>query len=216
MPIVVVCPSCKAKMKAPDNLVGKTVKCPGCAALVQVKAAASAPAPAPAAPAPAPVVRKPAPKPVEEVEEVAPIEDEEAAPPPPPGGPSTDKERSTAMWIHLLPIVLACCGGIGTFISLFLWISKRKESAFIDHHGKTWLNFLINMMALSIGLVVLSLVLGFVGGMISQTLGTIISSLFGLVMFALAVYSIVMYVMVGLKAKKGEWAEYRVLFKVLK
>lgn len=211
MPVVVVCPSCNARMKAPDNLVGKTVKCPGCAALVQVKAPASAPAPAPA-----PVVRKPAPKPVEEVEEVVPIEDEEAAAPPPPGGPSTDKERSTAMWIHLLPIILSCCGGIGTFISLFLWISKRKESAFIDHHGKTWLNFLINMTVLFIALGILSGVLGFVGGLISQTLGTIISSLFGLVIFALAVYAIVMYVMMGLKAKKGEWAEYRVLFKVLK
>lgn len=213
MPVVVVCPSCNAKMKAPDNLVGKTVKCPSCAALVQVKAPASAPAPAPA---PAPVVRKPAPKPAAEVEEVAPIEDEEAAAPPPPGGPSTDKERSTAMWIHLLPILLSCCGGIGTFISLFLWISKRKESPFIDHHGKTWLNFIINMTVLFIALGILSGVLGFVGGMISQTLGTIISGLFGLVLFALAVYALVMYVMMGLKAKKGEWAEYRVLFKVLK
>jgi uncharacterized protein len=99
MPVAVVCPRCKAKMKAPDTFVGKVVKCPGCATSVLIPATpvpASAPAPAsqagirpvppPAAagrptppPNPAPA---PPPRPVvdqleevqEEVEEVQPAE----------------------------------------------------------------------------------------------------------------------------------------------
>ena len=213
MPVVVVCPSCNAKMKAPDNLVGKTVKCPGCAALVQVKAPASASAPAPA---PAPVVRKPAPKPVAEVEEVAPIEDEEAAAPPSPGGPSTDKERSTAMWIHLLPILLGGCCGIGYFIPLFLWTSKRKESPFIDHHGKTWLNWVINLFVLGFGLGIVYGALTGIASFLPDVAKMIVAGLLGLLYFALIIALLVMQVMMGLKAKNGEWAEYRVLFKVLK
>ncbi len=235
MPIAVVCPACKAKLKAPDSLLGKTVKCPGCAKPVLVKAATPAPAPAAKKPVKQPV-KPPEPDVLDDepVEEVPPAEDEVVARPrkkprrddetdgeeeaagAPPGGPSTAKERGTAMWIHLLPLVLGCCGGIGTFISLFLWISKRKESPFIDHHGKTWLNFVINLFVVFFLLALLSGVLSFVAGLISSTVGTIVSGLFGLIMFALTIYVLVMYVVLGLKAKKGEWAEYRVLFKVLK
>src|SRR5262249_51743090 len=158
--VPVVCPACKAKLKAPDNLIGKTVKCPSCTKPVLVKAAAG---PAPAA-TPAPLVKKPVKQPAPHVLEEEPLDevedeldepkakkkkkrafedggDEVAA----PGGPSTDKERGTAMWILLLPIVLGCCFGVGSLISLILWITKRKESAFIDHHGKTWLNWTINL-----------------------------------------------------------------------
>ncbi|HWG47772.1 MAG TPA: DUF4870 domain-containing protein [Gemmataceae bacterium] len=235
MPIAVVCPACKAKLKAPDNLIGKTVKCPGCTKPVLVKAVAAPTTPVPAVkkpvkqPAPpvlddepfddeepvkAEVPARPKKKPRIDEDEVE--DNEEAASPPPPGGPSTDKERGTAMWIHLLPVVLSCCGGIGTLISLIMWISKRKESLFIDHHGKTWLNFLINIFAVSIGLVILSTVLGIVAGFMGSTVAMIVNGLFGLLYLALAIYVIVMQIMVALKAKKGEWAEYRVLFKVMK
>jgi S1-C subfamily serine protease len=54
MPIVISCPSCKAKLKAPDNAVGKAVKCPGCGTAIAVRAGAGAEAPAPAAKGPAP------------------------------------------------------------------------------------------------------------------------------------------------------------------
>jgi len=73
-------------LKAPDQLVGKSVKCPGCGAAVLVKAVAdapsSAPRPAPAkaqAAAPAPVKKKP---PVEEVIDDLDEADEDDAPPP--------------------------------------------------------------------------------------------------------------------------------------
>jgi uncharacterized Tic20 family protein len=232
MPVVVVCPACKARLKAPETLIGKTVKCPGCAKPVLVKASVPA-APSAARSAKQPVKRlsRP-PEPIEDepVDEAPPEDEEEARPrkkrrrdsgngeagAEAPGGPSTEKERGTAMWIHLLPIVLLCCAGIGTWISLFMWLGKRKESAFIDHHGKTWLNFLINLFVAGLVLGFLSGVLSFAAGMVSSTAGGIVSALVGLLFLALSVYSVVMAFVVGLKAKKGEWPEYRVLFKVLK
>jgi uncharacterized Tic20 family protein len=215
-------------MKAPDNLIGKAVKCPSCSKPVMVKAPGAASPPA-APPAP---VKKPVkpPEPIldeEPIEEIDPVEEELDSPPPKKkkggstaaieGGPSTDKERGTAMWIHLLPIVLGWCCGMGTWISLFLWISKRKESAFIDHHGKTWLNWVINLFVVGFLFGIISGVLQAIGSLSgSSTVAMIASGLAGLLGLALGVAILVMQVMVAMKAKKGEWAEYKVLFKVLK
>jgi len=60
VPIVVTCPECKAKLKAPEGLVGKKVKCPGCQSAVLVTEPAAAPAPA--APRPQAVAKLPAKK----------------------------------------------------------------------------------------------------------------------------------------------------------
>lgn len=43
MPIPVVCPRCKKRMKAPDVLAGTVAKCTGCQSDVEVPEAASAP-----------------------------------------------------------------------------------------------------------------------------------------------------------------------------
>ena len=43
MPVTVVCPSCSARIKAPDTAIGKTVKCPKCASTMMI----GAPEPAP-------------------------------------------------------------------------------------------------------------------------------------------------------------------------
>jgi predicted Zn finger-like uncharacterized protein len=37
MPLVIACPSCKAKLKAPDNAIGKAVKCPSCGTAIAVR-----------------------------------------------------------------------------------------------------------------------------------------------------------------------------------
>src|SRR5262249_5195608 len=70
MPVTVVCPACKARLKAPDNLLGKTVKCPGCTKPVVVKVAASTPPPAPA-------IKKPMKQPAPPVLEEEPLDDME-------------------------------------------------------------------------------------------------------------------------------------------
>jgi len=62
MPLVIPCPSCNAKLKAPETLIGKTVKCPNCQAAIPVRAPSNTPAPKAAA-APA---KKPAPPPADD------------------------------------------------------------------------------------------------------------------------------------------------------
>ena len=49
MPIALPCPKCKAKLKGPDQLVGHTLKCPGCGTMVTIPASAivSPPPPTP-------------------------------------------------------------------------------------------------------------------------------------------------------------------------
>src|SRR4051812_10831237 len=39
MPVAVLCPSCKSKLKAPDHLAGRTLTCPSCKSSVDVPAA---------------------------------------------------------------------------------------------------------------------------------------------------------------------------------
>ncbi|HEX5271571.1 MAG TPA: hypothetical protein VFW33_13835 [Gemmataceae bacterium] len=81
MPVIVACPKCLKKLQLADNLLGKQIKCPGCATVFMTKApggaapppaktAPAAPKAAPPAPkaAPAPAPRKAAPPPDDEDE----------------------------------------------------------------------------------------------------------------------------------------------------
>jgi hypothetical protein len=52
MPIATHCPKCNAKLKGPDNLVGHTLKCPGCKTPVAITAASLAPGAGPRPPNP--------------------------------------------------------------------------------------------------------------------------------------------------------------------
>jgi uncharacterized Tic20 family protein/DNA-directed RNA polymerase subunit RPC12/RpoP len=237
MPLTVICPSCKAKLKAPDNLVGKAVKCPGCGSAVLVKAvAAAAPAAAPKAiakpkTAPPPPKRPQALDEIEPVDEVEDVEDyEEDVPKAAKGkkasaladadrGPVSDNEKLMGLLVHvsmyLINIVLPGMGWLGP---IGIWVVKRKESAFIDHHGKEWLNFAISMFVL---MLVLGIVLGGLGvGLLFVRsiwwVGAIFLGLLGFIALCVSLYMFVMHIIVGFKAKKGEWARYKCLFRVFK
>jgi DNA-directed RNA polymerase subunit RPC12/RpoP len=43
MPVAVVCSNCSGKLKVPDNLVGRSVKCPRCSTAIKVPGKATAP-----------------------------------------------------------------------------------------------------------------------------------------------------------------------------
>jgi hypothetical protein len=246
MPVTVVCPSCKAKLKAPDNLVGKAVKCPGCGSAVLVKAvAATAPAGSGSAPkAPALAKPKTAPPPpkkpqpfedIDEVDEVEDIEDYEDEPAPsiakgkakkapPPAedgdrGPVSDNEKLMGLVLHVgMYPVNVILPGLGWAVPLGVWIFKRKESPFIDHHGKQWLNFAISNFVLAVVAILLLGTLGVVLMFVDSVriVGVIVLALLGFLMFVLSVYIFVMNVIAGFKAKKGDWYQYKVLFRVFK
>jgi uncharacterized Tic20 family protein len=92
MPLVIPCPSCGARLKAPENLIGKTVKCPNCQTAIAVKAPASAPTPA-RQPAVAKAPRKPAPEPVEDFDD---LEEERPARRPAPRSKGRDDDYDDA------------------------------------------------------------------------------------------------------------------------
>jgi uncharacterized Tic20 family protein len=57
-------------------------------------------------------------------------------PPPPAGYVVTDDDRTMAMLIHLGLILAAV-------LSLIIWLIKRENSPFVEHHGKQALAFFI-------------------------------------------------------------------------
>src|SRR5262245_21626654 len=83
MPISTVCSSCSAKLKVPDNLAGRKIKCPKCGSAVTTADTAIA-----RAPATIKVTKPPASEP-EELEEVPPDE-------PPPDDDTSDADEREA------------------------------------------------------------------------------------------------------------------------
>ena len=73
-------------------------------------------------------------------------------PPPPAGSAPTADDRTIAMLIHLLAIVSTWV------VPLVLWLVKKNESSYIDHHGKECINFQLTVFAAAIALFVASCV----------------------------------------------------------
>jgi uncharacterized Tic20 family protein len=94
------------------------------------------------------------------------------------------EDRTMAMFCHL--------GGIigGFVLPLIIWLVKKDESRFIDHHGKEALNFQITMT------------IGHVIG------GVLICFTFGLINIAVSVVTIVFCIIAGMAANRGEKYTY--------
>ncbi len=261
MPITVPCPSCNAKLKAPEGLVGKTVKCPGCGTPILIKAPAAAAAVKKPAPVEdsfedlddAPPPRKPA-KSKPKVEEIDEIDDFTDEPPrkgkakakvaddvedftdePPrkskaiakgkveddledldededdrpkkkgkgqvvPSGPTEDSERTMAMLLYLSGFVV---GAIGPIV---IWMMKRKESKFVDYHGKQWLNACITFFLIT---VLLGVIFGGLGGglMVAEMywIGWGIALFGGFIAFVLNAVATIFLLLAAFKAKGGQW-----------
>ncbi len=90
-------------------------------------------------------------------------------PQPPPGQPAqgapvpgldplagpyspTSEERTQAMLIHLLSLLTGFLG------PLILWLVKKDESQFVNHHGKEALNLQITFFIYSIPLMVITII----------------------------------------------------------
>jgi uncharacterized Tic20 family protein len=232
MPIAVICPRCKAKMKAPDTLVGKIVKCPGCATSVLIPAAgapqpvpasgaAGRPTPPPAsasAPPPHAIVDRleevpdkdevadvlPAEEADEVVEEVEAIEEEtddlevvsDRPRPKKKGRGVTEAERTTAMLLYFSSFLF------GIFGPLIIWLVKKADSKYIDHHGKSALNFLLSVGIPS------TIVCITAGG--AAALLNIAGFGLALLMFStlslISLYATVLLIIFAVKAKNGDWS----------
>lgn len=114
-------------------------------------------------------------------------------PPPqaPPGLPSAD-DRTMAMLCHLLGIFTGFVG------PLILWLVKKDDSSYLDHHGKEALNFQLTYLLASFVLMSLIAVLMFV----------FIGLLLVPVYLALWVVALVFEILACIAASRGEWHRY--------
>ncbi len=221
MPFAVICPGCKAMVKVPDALLGKVFQCPKCSVKVRVPVAsvpASAIRQAPASPPPGPVVDRLEEVPDEEIADVLPaeatdddlveeveeatddlevVEQKRRKKRAKKARGVTENDRMLAMLLHLSSLV------VGFFGPLIIWLVKKEESPFIDHHGKSALNF-----QLSIGIPTV-FAFGFGLGM-SIAIGSAAYAIWWLLWIAfafLSLYSLTMIIIAAIKAKDGEWFE---------
>jgi F0F1-type ATP synthase membrane subunit c/vacuolar-type H+-ATPase subunit K len=109
MNVTVNCPSCSAKIKAPDTAIGKTVKCPKCLNPMIISAPTA-----------------PEPEIVEAVELVAPVEassrprrksrrDDDDGAEPRPRKKKSNKGLIIGLSVGGVLVSLCCCGGVGMY-----------------------------------------------------------------------------------------------------
>jgi uncharacterized Tic20 family protein len=110
-------------------------------------------------------------------------------------------DRQWGMFAHLAALVGLMVGGF-TFIGpLVVWLIKKDQSKYVDYHGKESLNFQINILLYY----VIALAITF------ATCG------FGFpVLIPVFVYGIVMPIIAGLAANKGEMYRYPATFRLIK
>jgi len=104
-------------------------------------------------------------------------------------------ERRWAMTCHLM----ALSGFIIPFGNLLgplaIWLWKRKESEFIDFHGKTAINFQLTLLLFLIGSAVVAVFTGFAVLFVAPILGI------------LGIYTFIMIIISVAKSSQGEYVE---------
>ena len=122
-----------------------------------------------------------------------------------PGGPSSD-DRTMAMLVHILGILTGFLG------PLILWLVKRRDSPFVDQHGRAALDFCITVAILSFAGFLLFIVVAI------ATLGfgaIILLPVLILGAIALGVLGVVFGIMGALAANRGEPYRYPIAFRML-
>lgn len=94
-------------------------------------------------------------------------------------------ELTMGMLCHLLLIITGFIG------PLVVWLVKKDESKFVDHHGKEALNFLITVIiALVVSWLLCFILIGFV------------------LLPAVGITALVFEILATVAAQKGEWYRY--------
>jgi membrane associated rhomboid family serine protease/uncharacterized Tic20 family protein/ssDNA-binding Zn-finger/Zn-ribbon topoisomerase 1 len=105
-------------------------------------------------------------------------------------------ERRWAMMCHLMALsgVLIPFGNLLGPLTVWLW--KRKESEFIDYHGKTALNYQLTLFLFMAGSLA---VVAFTGGLAFRLVGPLIA--------ILGIYTLVAVTVSAIKAHRGDYAQ---------
>lgn len=107
------------------------------------------------------------------------------------------------MLIHLLGMIT---GFVGVLI---LWLIKKDQSRFVDHHGKEALNFMISVLIYSFSFMVLTFVVGFVTMGIGFIFMVPVYMLFGLAV-------LVFEILACMSAYRGEWHRYPLTLRFIR
>lgn len=107
--------------------------------------------------------------------------------------PVREEDKTMAMLCHLLAIFTGFLG------PLILWLVKKDNCPFVDHHGREALNFQITIFLVMMGLMAMVFVLMFV---------FFAGFLLIPVIMILQVLVIVAEVMAAVAAQRGDWHRY--------
>lgn len=106
----------------------------------------------------------------------------------------------------------ALLANLGFIVPLVLWLAKRHESRFVDHHGREALNFQLNMLVLGVALyVVISLFRGTLFR-VSSILDWPLLPWFSI----LLLINIILSVLAGIEAYNGKDYRYPYIFRLVK
>jgi membrane associated rhomboid family serine protease/uncharacterized Tic20 family protein/ssDNA-binding Zn-finger/Zn-ribbon topoisomerase 1 len=110
-------------------------------------------------------------------------------------GMSEADERRWAMTCHLLALsgIIIPFGNLLGPLAIWLW--KRKESEFIDFHGKTAINYQLTLLVFIFGCALVTAFTGFV------------MSFFAPFIWILAVYTLVMITIAAVRSYRGDYVE---------
>lgn len=101
-------------------------------------------------------------------------------------------ERTLAMLLYLISFFTAFIG------PLIIWLLKKDESDFINHHGREYFNFLISFTVYTIISVILAFVLiGF------------------FLLFVIGIAGFILTIVAAIKALDGEYYRFPFIFRIL-
>jgi hypothetical protein len=123
-------------------------------------------------------------------------------PPPAPEPLSvTADDRTWGMLAHLSALIATALSTMGFIGPLIVWLIKKDQSKFVDYHGKESLNFQLNMLIYMLIALAVTFATCGIGFPLPMAVG---------------IYGMVMCIIAGIKANKGELYEYPYTFRLIK
>ena len=113
----------------------------------------------------------------------------EPPPAPPPASGITPDERTWGTMAHVSALIAMFVGGLMVLGPLIVWLLKKNESSYVDHHGREALNFQITML--------IAFAVCFVAGFATCGIGWAVGGL-------VAIANVIVTIIAAVKANEGQ------------
>jgi uncharacterized Tic20 family protein len=114
--------------------------------------------------------------------------------------PEETSARNLAMFCHLGPLLGFLVPLVGNIlVPLFIWMAKKDEIPFVDHHGKEAVNFQITVSICAI---------------VSMILSLVVIGIF--LMIAVGIAALILLILAAVAASRGELYRYPVSIRLVK